>query len=137
MLQELDYFTEPLPDPAVRLLMVQVTNMRFVLCLLCPQPRVSAPPCPRWNFVCAAMARFQSLRWLDNKKQLLVYYHAAQLNERQDSVLAALRQARGAPSPAGTRCVRVCVCVHTRASAFLIIFCVRVKRAGREAEKGD
>lgn len=41
---------------------------------------------------------FQSLRWLDNKKQLLVYYHAAQLNERQDSVLAALRQARGAPS---------------------------------------
>jgi len=42
---------------------------------------------------------FQSLRWLDNKKQLLVYYHAAQLNERQDSVLAALRQARGAPSP--------------------------------------
>ncbi|CAE7371559.1 unnamed protein product [Symbiodinium natans] len=34
---------------------------------------------------------FQSLRWLDNKKQLLVYYHAAQLNEKQESVFAALR----------------------------------------------
>ena len=35
--------------------------------------------------------RFQSLRWLDNKKQLLVYYHAAQLTEKQEAVLAAMR----------------------------------------------
>eukprot|EP00931_Biecheleriopsis_adriatica_P043955 TRINITY_DN2511_c0_g1_i3.p1 TRINITY_DN2511_c0_g1~~TRINITY_DN2511_c0_g1_i3.p1 ORF type:complete len:1593 (-),score=567.73 TRINITY_DN2511_c0_g1_i3:64-4842(-) len=35
--------------------------------------------------------QFQGLDWLDIKKQLLVYRHAAQMNEERDGILAVLR----------------------------------------------
>ena len=126
-----DYFTEPLPSPCCQ------TNSLPALrpsschieppncdCMRAVKSSTSgAGECPRLNFACALVARFQSLRWLDNKKQLLVYYHAAQLNERQDSVLAALRQARGAPSPqALSVCVCLFVCMRVRV---VCVFCVR------------
>lgn len=33
---------------------------------------------------------FQGLRWLENKKQLLVYHHAARMNEQKDAILQAI-----------------------------------------------
>ena len=42
----------------------------------------------------ALALRFQNMRWLENKKQLLVYHHAARVHEQRDSILASLA---GAP----------------------------------------
>lgn len=34
--------------------------------------------------------RFQNMRWLENKKQLLVYHHAARMHDQRDAILASL-----------------------------------------------
>ena len=139
MLQELDYFTEPLPDPAVRLLMVQVANMRFVLLLTLPPASCISTAMPSLEFRLRCDGEVPVSSMVGQQEATSRILPCRAIERKAGQCAGRIAPSSWCTLAAGTRCACVCVCAHAGECFFDNFLCASEegRKGGREGRLSE